>query len=94
VGNEVVIGDDCFISHGVTLGKASETSSGWPRLGRGVQVGPGAVIIGSILIGDGAVIGPNTVVGRDVPPGTVVTLQSPDTRATRRRIVRDRSSNA
>jgi serine O-acetyltransferase len=64
------IGDDCTISHNVTIGAAK----GWdhPTLGKGVQVGVGAVIIGSIRIGDGARIGPNAVVMSNVPPGATV----------------------
>jgi len=40
-----------------------------PRLGDGVLVGAGAKVIGEITVGDGATIGPNAVVTRDVPAG-------------------------
>ncbi len=63
------IGDECVIRQGVTLG-ASSHHRAWeaPKLGRGVQVGAGAMILGDIKIGDGASIGANVVVTCDVPP--------------------------
>ena len=63
------IGDECVIRQGVTLG-ASSHHRAWeaPKLGRGVQVGAGAMILGDINIGDGAAIGANVVVTTDVPP--------------------------
>lgn len=65
-----VIGDDCWILHGVTLGSAGPvTRDNAPKLGKGVRVGAGAMILGGITIGDGAKVGPNAVVMRDIPPG-------------------------
>lgn len=63
------IGDECVIRQGVTLG-ASSHHRAWeaPKLGTGVQVGAGAMILGDINIGDGAAIGANVVVTCDVPP--------------------------
>lgn len=67
------IGDECVIRQNVTLGAASEaTHQLGPRLGTRVDVGAGAVIIGQVRIGDGAKIGPNTVVTMDVPPEATV----------------------
>ena len=40
-----------------------------PRLGNNIYVGAGAKIIGKVTIGDGARIGANAVVTKDVPPG-------------------------
>ena len=62
------IGDECVIRQGVTLG-ASSHHRAWeaPKLGKGVQVGAGAMILGDIEIGDGAAIGANVVVTSDVP---------------------------
>jgi serine O-acetyltransferase len=62
--------DDCVIRQNVTIGiRTIDDPTGAPHLGKGVDVGAGAVILGPITIGDGAVIGANAVVLRDVPPG-------------------------
>lgn len=71
------IGDDAMIFHGVTIGRRWEEyhSAQYhmpPKIGRGVQVGAGAVIVGPIRVGDGAKIGPNAVVTSDVPTGASV----------------------
>jgi serine O-acetyltransferase len=67
------VGNDCLIRHGVTLGSRSpERSLEVPELRDGVQVGPNAVIMGGIVVGEGARIGPSALVIDDVPPGAVV----------------------
>lgn len=72
VHGAAVIGDDCLIRQGVTIGNNSETdASGAPTLGNRVVVGAGATLLGRIKIGDGAVIGAGAVVIRDVPTGGV-----------------------
>nr|WP_246715239.1 hypothetical protein [Rhizobium sp. BK196] len=40
-------------------------------MGNGVDVGAGAKILGPVVIGEGAVIGANAVVVRDVPAGAI-----------------------
>jgi serine O-acetyltransferase len=71
-GNSV-IGDDCVIRQGVTLGnRRPEQHDQAPRLGKGVSVGAGAKILGPVHVGDGAVIGANAVVLQDVPAGATV----------------------
>jgi serine O-acetyltransferase len=68
-----IIGDDCLIRHGVTLGNTgSWDSSGAPRIGSRVQIGAGAKVLGSITIGNDVIIGANAVVTRDVPDHAVV----------------------
>jgi serine O-acetyltransferase len=68
-----VMGDDCLIRHGVTLGNTGyEDPFGAPVLGSRVQVGAGAKIIGRITIGNDVIIGANAVVIRDVPDGVAV----------------------
>jgi serine O-acetyltransferase len=70
VGETAVIGDDCTLYHGVTLGGTSwNKGKRHPTLGRGVVIGAGAKILGPLEVGDGAKIGSNAVVVRDVPPG-------------------------
>jgi len=70
IGETAEIGDDCTLYHGVTLGGTSwNKGKRHPTLGRGVVIGAGAKVLGPILMGDGAKIGSNAVVVRDVPPG-------------------------
>ena len=70
IGETAEIGDDCTLYHGVTLGGTSwNHGKRHPTLGRGVVVGAGAKILGPITIGEGAKIGSNAVVVRDVPAG-------------------------
>ena len=74
----LVMGDDCIIRQGVTVGLASmevARKSGWrgPVIGNRVEIGAGAIIVGAITVGDDVVIGPNAVVMRSVPSGSLVT---------------------
>lgn len=73
IGETSVIGDDCLIHHGVTLGaKTTESGDRHPKLGNNIIVGVGAQIIGNCKIGDNAVIGASAVVVRDVGENEVV----------------------
>ena len=73
IGQTAEIGDDCTLYHGVTLG-GSSLSGGQrhPTLGKGVVRGAGAKVLGPIFVGDGAKIGSNAVVVKEVPPGATV----------------------
>lgn len=72
VHGQTVIGDDCIIRQGVTLGiRSMERLTEAPVLGRGVNVGAGAKIIGPVHVGDGAAVGANAVVLKDVPAGAL-----------------------
>lgn len=66
------IGDDVHLRQNTTLGLADRRDrNAKPTLGNCVEVGTGAVIVGDIVIGDGAIIGANAVVTKDVPAYTV-----------------------
>lgn len=70
-GNSV-IGDDCIIRQGVTLGnRYREEPFDAPVLGKGVNVGAGAKLLGKLSIEDGASIGANAVVLQDIPAGAL-----------------------
>jgi serine O-acetyltransferase len=72
-GETAVIGDNCSILQGVTLGgtgKADEDRH--PKIGNGVLIGAGAKVLGNIKIGDCARIGAGSVVVKDVPPRVTV----------------------
>jgi serine O-acetyltransferase len=67
-----VIGDDCYIRQGCTLGNRTlEAVHDAPVLGKGANVGAGAKVLGKVRIGDGAAIGANAVVFKDVPAGAI-----------------------
>jgi len=73
IGETAVIGDDCTLYHGVTLGGTSwQKGKRHPTLGDGVVVGAGAKVLGPIDIGDGARIGSNAVVVKSVPAESTV----------------------
>ncbi|MAI10816.1 MAG: serine O-acetyltransferase [Rhodospirillaceae bacterium TMED167] len=78
-GNGVVIGetseisDDVTLYQGVTLGGTSlDKGKRHPTLKNGVIVGSGAQVLGPITVGDGARIGANAVVLKDVPKGATM----------------------
>lgn len=73
IGETAEIGDDCTLYHGVTLGGTSWLKEKrHPTLGNNVVVGAGAKILGPVRIGDGARIGSNSVVVKNVPNGATV----------------------
>lgn len=62
-------GDNIYVEHQVTIGADRGTS---PVLGNNIFIGAGAKILGPVTIGDGARIGANAVVVKDVPPYSTV----------------------
>jgi serine O-acetyltransferase len=62
-------GSGVKIEHQVTIGAEKRKS---PVLGNDVFIGAGAKIIGAVTIGDGARVGANAVVLKDVPAGATV----------------------
>ena len=73
IGETAEIGDDCTLYHGVTLGGTSwDKGKRHPTLGRDVVVGAGAKVLGPIHIGNGARIGSNAVVVKEVGEGATV----------------------
>jgi serine O-acetyltransferase len=71
IGETAQVGDDSTIYQGVTLGGTSlgRGEKRHPTLGRGVIVGAGAKVLGGFTVGDGARIGSNAVVVKEVPAG-------------------------
>jgi len=74
VGETAEIGDDCTIYQGVTLGGTSlyRGAKRHPTLGKNVVVSAGAKVLGGFTVGDGAKIGSNAVVLKEVPAGATV----------------------
>jgi serine O-acetyltransferase len=71
IGETAEVGDDCTIYQGVTLGgtSLSKGAKRHPTLGRGVIISAGAKVLGGFTVGEGAKVGSNAVVVKEVPPG-------------------------
>lgn len=71
IGETAVVGDDCTIYQGVTLGGTSLHTGvkRHPTLERGVIVGAGAQVLGAFTVGEFAKVGSNAVLLKPVPPG-------------------------
>jgi serine O-acetyltransferase len=73
IGETAEIGNDCTLYHGVTLGGTSwNKGKRHPTLRDGVVVGAGAKVLGPITVHEGARIGSNAVVTKEVPAGVSV----------------------
>lgn len=73
IGETAVVEDDVSILHEVTLGGTGKSSGDrHPKIAKGVLIGAGAKILGSIRIGEGAKIGAGSVVVKEVPPHCTV----------------------
>ncbi len=80
IGETAEIGDDVTIYQNVTLGgvapsvdsAAQVNRKRHPSIGNGVIIGSGAQVLGPITVGEGARIGANAVVVKDVPPGVTM----------------------
>ena len=69
IGETAVVGDDCTIYQGVTLGgTGKETGKRHPTLGNNVVVGSGAKVLGPFNVGDNSKIAAGAVVLSEVPP--------------------------
>jgi serine acetyltransferase len=67
VHGSAIIGDDCILRQGVTIGnRYMDSPLDAPTIGLNVNIGAGAKILGKVTIGDNAVIGANAVVLQDV----------------------------
>ncbi len=67
------IGKNCNIAQGVTIAQANRgKNEGVPEIGDEVWIGPNAVIVGKIKIGNNVLIAPNSYVNFDVPSNSIV----------------------
>lgn len=74
IGSTSIVEDDVSMWHGVTLGSdlKDRSATRHPRLRKGSTIGAGAVILGGIDIGSGAVVAAGSVVLKEVPPNITV----------------------
>ncbi|HOO77390.1 MAG TPA: serine O-acetyltransferase [bacterium] len=73
IGETARVGEGSLLYQGAVLGGTClHKQKRHPTLGRNVEIGAGAIILGPITVGDGARVGAGSVVIRDVPPGATV----------------------
>ena len=71
IGETTIIGDDCTLFQGVTLGgTGKDTGKRHPTLGNNVLVGSGAKILGPFTVGDNSNIAAGAVVLTEIPPNS------------------------
>lgn len=69
IGETTIIGDDCTLYQGVTLGgTGKDVGKRHPTLGNNVMIGSGAKVLGPLLIGDNSKVASNAVVLKSIPP--------------------------
>ena len=88
IGETSIIGDDCMLYHGVTLGGTTwDKVKRHPTLKNGVVIGAGAKILGPVTLGNNVRVGSNSVVVRSIDdnetvvgiPGRIVRKKEEDT---------------
>jgi len=68
IGETAIIGDDCTLYHGVTLGGTTwKKGKRHPTLKNNVVIGAGAKVLGPITLGNNSKVGSNAVVVTDIP---------------------------
>lgn len=73
LNSKSIIGANCTLMHNVTLGNTKRGSrQGAPTIGDSVYIGPGAVIVGKIQIGNNVLIAPNSYINIDIPSDSIV----------------------
>lgn len=85
IGNDVLIASKCFISdtnHGCYIGETQDSPEVKPNsrklivgkitIGNNVWIGENVVILAGAEIGDGCIIGANSVVSKKIPAGSMI----------------------
>lgn len=74
IGETAIIGDDCLIYHGVTLGATGNENNfnRHPIIMNKVMIGSGAKILGRIIIGNNVKIGANAIITKNIPDNKTV----------------------
>lgn len=77
VNRDAHIGANVTLFNGVVIGRKDTISptgreTEYPVIGDDVWIGPHAVIIGGVRIGDGAIVGAGSIVTKDVPAHCIV----------------------
>lgn len=69
IGARTRLGDNVLLHHNITLG---DKGGGRPSIGNNVIIYPGAVIVGSVTIGDNTIIGANTFIDKSIGENQII----------------------
>lgn len=73
INNYTIIGNNCSIHKGVTIGKENRGKRmGTPTVGDCVWMGVNSTIVGNITVGNDVLIAPNSFVNKDIPDHSIV----------------------
>ncbi len=74
IGETAIVGENCTIYHGVTLGGTGNEKNvkRHPTIGNNVIIGSGSKVLGPVVINDNVKVGANTVVLEDIPFGKTI----------------------
>lgn len=72
INSQALIGDNCTIMKGATIGNSKTGKIGAPTIGDNVYIGLNSSIVGGVKVGNNVLIAANTFVNFDVPDDSVV----------------------
>lgn len=72
ISDKVVLGENCIIYQGVTIGAKGRKEKVYPVLGNNVIVYANACIIGKVVLGNNVVVGAGSVVTKSFPANSVI----------------------
>ncbi len=70
--NAKSVGNNCILQTGLLIGNSSGVHSGMPIIKDNVKFGPGAKVLGNVVIGNNCFVGANAVVTKDMPDNSLV----------------------
>lgn len=71
IGPSVIIGENCTIFNGVTLGDNGKQRHACPVVGDNVFLSTGVKAVGPVTIGNNSIVGANSVVLKDIPENSL-----------------------
>lgn len=71
ITGDAIIGKNCTIMSGVTIGAKKGKNEGAPIIGENVYIGTGAKIVGKCVVGNDVIIGANAVVIKDIKANSI-----------------------
>jgi len=70
IHSRAIIGENCIIGQGITIGGRSK-SIDVPVIGNNCYLGAGCRILGDVKLGDNVIVGPNAVVINSIPNNSI-----------------------